>query len=86
MSNEKQQFYPSEELRAAALEADRQTEEKPLAGDGQRHYTGEAQRQAALAGAEPANIARAAGELGMTSDEWQAKRVQLGRPPTTRDV
>lgn len=65
---------------------DRATEAGPLPGAGQTHYTGEAQRQAALAAAERANIANAAGQLGMTSSEWRAKREELGRSPTRNDV
>ena len=58
----------------------------PLPGADQSHYSSETQRQAALEVAEKKNIARAAGELSLTSDEWYAKRTELGRSPTAGDI
>ncbi|HET9721654.1 MAG TPA: hypothetical protein VFP32_01340 [Candidatus Saccharimonadales bacterium] len=74
MSHGPERLYSSEEERQRALDLDRQVESMPLPGAEQRHYTSEAQRQAALAAAERANIAKAAGKAGLTSDEWRTKR------------
>jgi len=74
-----------EQVRAVDWNLDRDIETMPLPGADESHYSSETQRQAALAAAEKANIASAAGELGLTSDEWRAKRTELGRSPTPGD-
>ena len=78
--------HADEQARAVAWELDRHTETLPLPGADQSHYSSEAQRQAALEVAEKKNIARAAGELGLTSGEWHAKRTELGRSPNAGDI
>jgi transposase-like protein len=78
--------YANEADRDVAWQIDRQVESTPLPGAGQSHYSNEYRRQLALAAAERSNVARVAGELGMTSDEWRIKRAELGRSPEARDV
>ena len=66
---------------------DREEEARPLPGHHLRNYDGdEGARQVDLVSAERSNIARAAGELGLTSDEWTELRRKIGRSPTSRDV
>lgn len=84
MANET--IYGSKDERDAALDADRQTADAPLPYADLRHYTNETQRQVDLAAAERSNIAKAAGELGLTSAEYQGLRAKLGRSPTRGDV
>ena len=81
-----QQQGQEDQARAAQWAADRIQEEQPLPHADLRHYEHDSQRQTDLAAAERGNIAKAAGELGMTSAEWQEKRKELGRSPTQRDV
>ena len=78
--------YSSPADREADLVIDRAIEATPLPFSHVRHYQNEVQRQVDLAAAERANIAKAAGELGMTSREWQDLRHQLGRQPTIYDI
>ena len=85
-SNQTPNAYQTEADRAAAWEIDRHVESIPLPGAEQSHYSSESQRQTALAVAERANVARAAGELGLTSDEWHRFRSELGRSPGPNDV
>lgn len=86
MSHGPEGLYTSDEERTAALETDRRIAAEPLPYADVKHYAHEYQRQTDLEAAERSNIAKAAGELGLTSDEWLAKRAQLGRSPTSRDV
>jgi hypothetical protein len=65
---------------------DRTTEAAPLPYAGKRSYTDEVERQVDLGAAEKGNIARAAGELGLTSTEWLDLRSQLGHSPSRSDV
>lgn len=51
-----------------------------------KKYRNELQRQADLGAAEKQNIASAAEELGMTPDEWQDLRKELGRSPRRSDL
>jgi hypothetical protein len=83
---ERGEFSPDDEVRAAQWEADRATEATPLPYADRKRYQDEGERQVDLATAERNNIARAAGALGMTVDEWTAKRKELGRSPQRRDV
>lgn len=76
----------SESERRAALEADRALAERPLPYSGLTSYENNTQRQIDLDAAGRANVARAAGALGLTSDEWAAKRRELGRTPTSSDI
>ena len=76
MSHGPEGLYPSQEDRSQALEADRQAEAAPLPYSGLKHYENDGQRQADLAAAERANIAQAAREAGLTSEEWQARRAR----------
>lgn len=78
-------FYTDPAEREEAWQKDRATEEAPLPGAGQRHYSDEGQRQSALRSAEQANIARAAGEAGVTTAEWLAKKSEINRSPTPAD-
>jgi hypothetical protein len=72
--------------RAAAWEADRENESAPLPYSEVSRYPNEAARQTDLRSAQSKNIASAAGELGLTSDEWTAMRKNLGRSPGRGDV
>jgi len=76
----------AEAARHVELLADRDLVATPLPGAGQTHYTDGLQRQAALDGAERANVAREAGYLDLTSTEWYKLRADLGRPPNRGDV
>jgi|GEM_PF-3368115 len=68
-------------------EIDRKEEARPLPGHHLRNYDGdEGARQVDLVSAERGNIARAAGELGLTTDEWTELRRKIGRSPTSKDV
>lgn len=71
---------------AAQWAADRAQEAAPLPHAGQSHYGDKGESQVDLAAAERGNIARAAGEVGLTTDEWTALRSELGRSPTRGDV
>ncbi|MGH7234383.1 MAG: hypothetical protein ACREF7_02975 [Candidatus Saccharimonadales bacterium] len=79
-------LYPTDADRRAALAVDRYIETMPLPGHELSHHSSEEQRQTALAVSEITGIARSAGELGLTSAEWRAKRDQLGRYPTLSDL
>ena len=72
--------------RAKQWEADRATEAAPAPYANLTHYENESQRQESLASAEQSNIARAAGELGLTTTEWHDLRSKLGRSPQRGDV
>lgn len=72
--------------RAAELAIDRQVEAKPLPYSAVPRYGNFGQRQADLDAAETSNIAKAAGELGLTSAEWRTMRAELGRLPNLRDI
>lgn len=71
---------------AAQWEADRITEAAELPYADRRHYQNETERQTDLAAAERGNIAKAAGELGLTTDQWTDLRNKLGRSPRRDDV
>jgi len=75
-----------DQARAAQWAQDRITEEAPLPHSNLPHYEHDSQRQTDLAAAEKSNIARAAGELGLTTAEWEAKRKELGRSPNRGDI
>lgn len=79
-------LYPDDEARQAALGADRKTADAPLPYADVREYQHGGQRQADLAAAERSNVARTAGELGLTTEEWYALRTQLGRSPSAGDI
>jgi hypothetical protein len=83
---EEQFAGPSDEARDAQLEADRAQEAAPLPYSHVTRYESEGQRQVDLAAAERGNIARAAGELGLTTTEWGDLRKKLGRSPSRGDV
>lgn len=84
--NHRPNTHPDEAARAAAWEADRQQEATHLPYSHVRHYSDPGERQIDLAAAERTNIARAAGELGLTSGEWSEMRSKLGRSPSRGDV
>lgn len=86
MAGEGLHLYSDDAAREAALRVDREVETTPLPGAGQSHYRSDVERQIDLVHAERSNIAKAAGELGLTSDEWTVLRRQLGRSPTAADV
>lgn len=79
MGNESAPLYPNEEARDAALEADRVKLEAPLPYSDVRHYPHETARQVSLAAAEGANIAKAAQERGMTSEEYTRARAEAAK-------
>ncbi len=85
VSTNRESLYQTEADRNAALYIDRYLESIPLPGQGNQ-YLNEDERQLGLAVAERANIARSAGQLGLTSEEWKAKRTELGRSPTPEDI
>ena len=86
MDYESEPVHPNPQARAEAWQADRELESRPLPGDDVRHYRSNVERQAAIDAAGVANVAKAAGELGMTSAEWNTLRQKLGRSPEARDV
>jgi hypothetical protein len=86
MSETSLHLQDQEAARAMQWEADRTTQAQPLPYAELRHYENDGQRQTDLAAAEQSNIARAAGELGLTSTEWHALRAELGHSPTQSDV
>lgn len=86
MGHEGTPVHPSPEARAEAWKTDRELEATPLPGADVRHYRSEGERQAALVAAEKANIAQTAGELGLTTEEWHAKRIRLGHSPGRHEV
>lgn len=78
---------PQDPNRQAQWEADRITEGQPLPGADVKSYIGrEGLRQSDLEAAEKVNIARAAGELSLTTTEWQELRTKLGRSPRRSDM
>jgi hypothetical protein len=79
-------IHPTPESRSEAWEADRRTEATPLPFAHVRKYEHPGQRQADLDAAGKSNIARAAGELGLTSDEYNVMRMRLGRSPSRDDI
>jgi len=81
-----QPHFRTGEEQASAWQRDRETESAPLPYANQPKYTNDSQRQVDLAAVERANIARAAGELGLTAEEWRAKRAELGRSPCRGDI
>ena len=84
MNHNSAPIYPTPEARDEALQADIDLTEAGLPYSGARIYPHETARQVDLAAAERANIAQTAGEVGMTSTEWLAKREELGRSPNSR--
>jgi len=72
--------------RAEQWETDRTTEAQPLPYADQTHYKNPVEQGVDLAAAERSNVARAAGELGLTSPEWEAMRKDLGRSPRAEDL
>ena len=72
--------------RAEQWEADRVVEATPLPYAGQSHYRNPGERQIDLEAAEKSNVAQAAGELGLTSDEYLALRKVVGHNPGQEDV
>lgn len=80
-------YDPNEEARdEKQWEADRAVEAAPLPYADRDRYQNDEERQVDLVAAERGNIARAAGELGLTTDEWTALRSKLGRSPRQGDV
>ena len=75
-----------EEDREALLAVDRATEAMPLPYADRTHYQSDVERQVDLAAAERSNVAAAAGELGITTDEYNRMREELGRSPGRGDV
>lgn len=74
------------ELRSQQWAQDRATEGSPLPFADEIHYTREVNKDLDLAAAERSNIARAAGELGLTTVEWEQMRKDLGRSPSRGDI
>jgi hypothetical protein len=71
---------------AAAWQADRNTEAKPLPYAGETRYPHDVAKNVDLAAAERSNVAKAAGEMGATSDEYMAARHALGHSPNAREM
>ncbi|HET9850823.1 MAG TPA: hypothetical protein VFP35_04360 [Candidatus Saccharimonadales bacterium] len=85
----KDEQYPAnlgDPARAAAWEVDRRIEAAPLPFAHERHYANESHRQIDLYAAGRGNIAKAAGELGLTTTEWHELRAKLGKSPSRGDV
>ncbi len=71
---------------AAQWAADRLQEATPLPHADINYGNDDGLRQSALAAAQPNNEAKAAGDVGLTTDQWRALRSELGRSPTRGDV
>lgn len=83
---EEQLPIQDDEAREAQLAADRAQANASLPHADLKQYENAGQRQADLNAAEGINTARAAGDLGVTTDEWHRLRSELGRSPNRGDV
>ncbi len=75
-----------DEAIAAQWAADRAQEAAPLPHADQARYGDVGERNVALAAAQRNNEATAAGDVGLTTDQWLALRHKLGHAPTRGDV